>query len=569
MPRNITVTFDDGSTHVYQNAPDSLTPEQVQARATKDFGKAVKALDGGKASAPVDEPSFGSKVAQQVGNVAAGAVRGAGSIGATILTPIDAAARAMGVQNDFIGRTDRREAMTNALAGMGADPESLAFGAGKLGAEIAGTAGAGGVLAKGYGAVFPRAAPMIESLATGGLRVGGATGVPGMVGRTLGGAATGAATAGLVNPEDAGMGALIGGALPAVVKGAGALGAAMRPAQATPQALDVARKGAAAGYVVPPEDLGGGILTKAASGLSGKAKTAQVASQRNQGVTNALAKSGLGLAEDARLDVQALETIRKQAGTAYEAMRTLGPVPADQAYMAALNSVESSFQGAAKSFPGLAKNKVSELVDAMRQPQFDASDAVDALKVLRNDADIAFRAGDTGLGKAYRKVSEALEGALERHGATVGQPDAVAAFKAAREAIAKTYTVQRALNSQTGDVAANKLAALLEKGKPISGDLRTIAEFSSAFSKATQLLKETPKTLSPLDFATAAMGAGGLGPIGAAGLIARPAARSALLSGPVQSNALRGSTPNALQRLMGNQDAQQLMFRTAPLIAAD
>lgn len=48
MPRNITVTFSDGSTHVYQNAPDNITPDQVTARAQKDFGKPVKALDGGR-----------------------------------------------------------------------------------------------------------------------------------------------------------------------------------------------------------------------------------------------------------------------------------------------------------------------------------------------------------------------------------------------------------------------------------------------------------------------------------------------------------------------------------------
>lgn len=52
MPRNITVTFDDGSSHVYQNAPDNLTPEQVSQRAQQDFGKAVTALDGGRKGPP-------------------------------------------------------------------------------------------------------------------------------------------------------------------------------------------------------------------------------------------------------------------------------------------------------------------------------------------------------------------------------------------------------------------------------------------------------------------------------------------------------------------------------------
>ena len=48
MPRDITVTFSDGSTHVYKGAPDDVTPEQAVERAKQDFGKDVKALDGGR-----------------------------------------------------------------------------------------------------------------------------------------------------------------------------------------------------------------------------------------------------------------------------------------------------------------------------------------------------------------------------------------------------------------------------------------------------------------------------------------------------------------------------------------
>ena len=37
MPRNVSVTFADGTSHVYQGVPDDATPEQVEARARKDF----------------------------------------------------------------------------------------------------------------------------------------------------------------------------------------------------------------------------------------------------------------------------------------------------------------------------------------------------------------------------------------------------------------------------------------------------------------------------------------------------------------------------------------------------
>jgi len=43
---DITVTFDDGTSHVYRNAPESLTKDDVIARASKDFsGKQITGLD--------------------------------------------------------------------------------------------------------------------------------------------------------------------------------------------------------------------------------------------------------------------------------------------------------------------------------------------------------------------------------------------------------------------------------------------------------------------------------------------------------------------------------------------
>ena len=48
MARDITVTFDDGSTALYKGAPDNITPEAVTSRAQQDYGKNVTALDGGR-----------------------------------------------------------------------------------------------------------------------------------------------------------------------------------------------------------------------------------------------------------------------------------------------------------------------------------------------------------------------------------------------------------------------------------------------------------------------------------------------------------------------------------------
>ena len=79
MPRNITVTFADGSQHVYNNAPDEATPESVSVRASQEFGKSVKALDGGKEPSFLDTAKhkaklFGSDLMNVVGGIPAAVI---------------------------------------------------------------------------------------------------------------------------------------------------------------------------------------------------------------------------------------------------------------------------------------------------------------------------------------------------------------------------------------------------------------------------------------------------------------------------------------------------------------
>jgi hypothetical protein len=181
-------------------------------------------------------PSFLGSLGEQVGNLAAGAVRGAGSIGATILYPIDKATdlikgdrgptmSGMVTGQQPLSRNEqRRQDMDAALGALGADTQSPAYKVGKVGAEIAGTAGAGGALANIAGKVpaIAAAAPNLLAAVRSGGMVGG-----NMLARTAGGAINGGISAGLVDPSQAGAGAVVGGALPGAIKVAGAAGNAI------------------------------------------------------------------------------------------------------------------------------------------------------------------------------------------------------------------------------------------------------------------------------------------------------------------------------------------------------
>lgn len=116
----------------------------------------------------------------------------------------------------------------------------MTTGGAELAAEIGATLPVGGVLAKGVTkaasyapSIASKVNPLAEALRSGGFSAGGMTGAGGLAVRGAGGAATGGASAALVDPNDAGLGAAIGGALPVVGKGlvAGgqAVGRAFRP----------------------------------------------------------------------------------------------------------------------------------------------------------------------------------------------------------------------------------------------------------------------------------------------------------------------------------------------------
>lgn len=238
--RNITVTFSDGSRHVYQNAPDDITPDMVQARASQEFGKQVAHLDGGRNTpvAPTESPQVESqetgkaKMLQGAKDLAGGLVRGAGSIGSTLyeMTPLGTLQRAINGKSFLGSRKERTEGIDSGLTELiGSNPENTMYQAGKIGGEIAGTAGTGSVLANGMRAVplLAKFAPAVES---GGFKLGNAATSSKLFNglmRTAGGAAQGAAAAGLVNPEDAGTGAVIGGVAPGAVKVAGEVGKAL------------------------------------------------------------------------------------------------------------------------------------------------------------------------------------------------------------------------------------------------------------------------------------------------------------------------------------------------------
>ena len=185
--------------------------------------------DDAPAKTAAPEPRKTLPVQQFMGNIGAAAIRGAGSIGASLLTPYDM----LRGNTQSIGNPERRQAMDDGLRNLGFQPEAPEFQAVKLGTEVAGTMGTGGALANVLGRipmVTSKAAPALEALRTAGMSTGlpAATTRAGQAGnmalRVGGGGAAGYTAGAMVNPEDAAKAGAFGAIAPPALKTAGYLG---------------------------------------------------------------------------------------------------------------------------------------------------------------------------------------------------------------------------------------------------------------------------------------------------------------------------------------------------------
>jgi hypothetical protein len=331
-----------------------------------------------------------------------------------------------------------------------------------------------------------------------------------------------------------------------------------------PEQSDVIKKGVEkareVGYVIPPTQANESIVNRAIEGISGKIATAQNASAKNQAVTNKLTAKSLGLPEDTVITPDVLQGLRTKAGKAYSKIASVGEIVPSDKYFESLDKIAEPFIKTQKAFPNSKPSPVLDVVNSLKTDSFDAAAAVEKIKQLRTAADDA---DNTDIARASKSAAKTLEDAIEDHLVNLGDKTLLNDFKDARQLIAKTYTVEKAANKVTGTIDAKKLAAELKKGKPLSEELKTVAEFSTQFPKATQTTEAMGSLpqISPLDFATAIIGSSSGNPAAGGAVLARPGLRALALSNPVQNRLIQGKPMNQseLARLLMMQSGKQLI----------
>lgn len=419
------------------------------------------------------------------------------------------------------------------------------------------------------GSAIGNAAAVAPAIVTAPASVAGmgALGTAAAVGGGVGALTT---EGGLQDRAEGALGGAVGGAVgtgigKAIGAGAGAVKnvianklAAQAPQRAAVQAAQDA------GYVLPPNQVQPSALNALTQAWSGPVKTTQVAAAKNQATTNALAARAVGLPEGQPITADALDAVRKNAGGAYDAVASTGTIAPTPAYNAALDKIIAPYQQSAKGFPNAKPNPIIDTIESLRSDSFDAASAIAKTKELRADASAAFAKGDKAQGNALKAASNAIEDQVDQHLVANNAPaDTLQNFRDARQLIAKTYDVQKAIKGD--NISAQTLANTQSKTGRLTNELATIADTANQFPKATQLLKEAPSPYSAVD------GFGGLSSVGSAAALhnplaalplaaiaARPALRAFILSPTGQALARQQIGPTAATALMNGLQSRVL-----------
>lgn len=293
------------------------------------------------------------------------------------------------------------------------------------------------------------------------------------------------------------------------------------------------------GMVVPPAQANPTMMNRILEGYAGKITTSQGAKIKNQEIVNQAAKTELGIHPAIPVERDELMAIRQNAGRAYDTLKNVGTLTADPQYQAALENIQRQEAVIAKNFPGLANQGVLNLTQQLSAPQFSAESAVELMKRLKFDGNqnrFNMDPATKALGKAQVAAAEALENLFDRTLTAKGDKTTLNAFRQARIQIAKSYTVEKALNPATGNINAQVWAREQRKGKPLSGDIEKVASFANAFPDAVGEYRGSAPGVSPLDFAAAGgIAAAAQNPSLLATIAGRPIMRSVILSKPYQA----------------------------------
>lgn len=255
-----------------------------------------------------------------------------------------------------------------------------------------------------------------------------------------------------------------------------------------------------AGFTVPRSLYDPSFLSNRIESVGGKAAVLQEASARNQAIVNSFARKALGVSDNTPLSVSTIEKVRSAAYKPYEEVAKIS-------------------KGADNTLTQLKQNRAN---------------AKGWYKAYNRSAS----PDDLAKAKEFDGIADLAESIIDDYAKQAGKPDLIGKLQEARKTIAKTYTVERAMNRATGDIDPRVLGRLYDKGSPLSGGLERVGQLSTAFPKVAQPTQQSAGAgISALEPVSAAI-YGGVGQAMTGNPTGFLAAGIPLLRGPARSLAL-------------------------------
>lgn len=248
-----------------------------------------------------------------------------------------------------------------------------------------------------------------------------------------------------------------------------------------------------------PSEVGDSPVGTVLEGLAGSQNVRRHMNKKNEATNTQLAAKKIG-ADPKNMGKKSMEGLKGKEGAAYEAMKGIGQIKPDGAVHAdigALNADKSTMSNKA-----VAKAIQDEL--ATLEGPVDAAQVVERVRELRQQASFNQSPPQgvgskpdpkkVALGKAQKKIADALDGMLERNATAIGSPEVATNYRNARTKIAKINSVQDATVGRK--VQASELAKQADREVPLTEELGLIAEAGEAFPHSTSRPMVGTETLS-------------------------------------------------------------------------
>ena len=255
--------------------------------------------------------------------------------------------------------------------------------------------------------------------------------------------------------------------------------------------LDAAQKAKIHGIGLDPAEIDPTIANRIKRAVVGGENVGVAISKSNEPQWAEVAKRAIGIDKESPITYESLNAARAEAGKSFDAVRGLGTIADDGATLSEIKGLLSDpligGRAAHKSITNLISDAEKNIASGM-----DSSKILDNISQLRKDARGIYAMEDAGRKKLAVAdtsigIANALEGMIERHLQKTGQTGVMNAYRDGRQTMAKSYTVEKATNLDTGKVDPAVIARMTRKDNALTGELADIGKIANNFPSTSRI----------------------------------------------------------------------------------